>query len=305
MSLFKLNPAILRSHSNRSQRANALCALLLVGAISLSACSSDGEGVPGFGAEGKGKLVDTELGKGYVDGPTTTIVAPPGVDVDADQDINERENKTDSEPAASSTSQNEESSHAGGNSLQSGLRKFLGLGGSRNSDKPAPIPELSHIDKSSVRELCNGPDCETTSMDIEHPSWGSTRLFAMLPPMMAGRPPSTIGAVDVTGTIRWSFTLLVEMDTFRILPVRDENSNAVYIEYGFNGDYGILCLFPTQDGFFDLPNKGNIQNESGNGTVMFPHTKLGDVDSTGNHTLIQQNADGEDKTLMWSGSGFK
>ena len=217
------------------------CAILLSGCSGGDGGGGEGGGFLGFGGGNEDDdLVSTDLGQGYIDGATTTIVAPPGWDGDAG--------------ASGGDGENEKKDDGGGG--------LFGLGGGSKGD-------LSQVTEASVSDVCPGSSCTIDSMDIDHPGWGPTRVFSLVEEGGDGIPNTALAAVDSTGEVKWTFVgPFSYASAWGFGTDAPDEAEALYVTYNPGRWDGVIALHPTEDGFHELPDGGGNGGYDDNGPMF-------------------------------------
>ena len=280
-----------RNRPRPAIRAGAVfaCAILLAG------CSGGGDGGDGggggflgFGGDDGGELVATDIGQGYVDGATTTIVAPPGWDGDAG--------------ASGGDDENEKKDDGGGG--------LFGLGGGSKGD-------LSQVTEASVSDVCPGSSCTIDSMDIDHPGWGPTRVFTLVEEGGDGILNTALAAVDSTGEVKWTFVgPFSYAEAWGFGTDAPDEAEALYVTYNPGRWDGVIALHPTEDGFRELPDGGGNGGYDDNGPMFLYNAAVGELDDDGVYELLSfendisggrsmANAIQYKHFLTWTGDGYE
>lgn len=274
-------------------RAGAVfaCAILLAGCSGGDGGGGEGGGFLGFGGGNEDDdLVSTDFGQGYVDGATTTIVAPPGWEGDAG--------------ASGGDGENEKKDDGGGG--------LFGLGGGSKGD-------LSQVTEASVSDVCPGSSCTIDSMDIDHPGWGPTRVFTLVEEGGDGIPNTALAAVDSTGEVKWTFVAsLSYASAWGFGTDAPDEAEALYVTYNPGRFNGIIALHPTEDGFLGLPDGGYNPDYISDGLVQmdFYSAELGELDDDGVyeiHSFEYDTSGGRSMAtaiqykhfLTWTGDGYE
>ena len=255
----------------------SLCAVLLVGCSGGDGNGGGGGGFLGFGGGNGADLVATDIGQGYVDGPTTTIVAPPGWDGDAGEG-NADEGKAGARDDGDDNG-------------------FFGFGRKKK-------PDLSHLTPESVPDLCVEPRCSVDWRDIDHPSWGPTRVFL---PSYNDYDPENFGAVgmaavDASGEVKWNYLLLTGGGAPSFASDGPDGGETLYV---YDNLGGIIVLRPSDDGFGALADGGLMGHGLDDENAYFSYATIGELDEAGNYEIEVRPTDGgRDRTMTWDGSKY-
>lgn len=262
------------------------CAILLAGCSGGDVGAGKG-GFLGFGGGDDRELVATDLGRGYVDGATTTIVAPPGWEGDAGATVG-------SDEAA-------KKDDGGGGLFGFGRR---------------PKGDLSQVTEASVSSFCSASSCTVDSIDIDHPKWGPTRVFSLIDSAEDSRSRPILAAVDAAGEIRWTYTFSSTYPSAWGFAAEEPDADqAVYLTYNPGRYDGIIALHPTDDGFHSLPDGGD-DSDYQTGAVNVYSAELGELDDNGIYEIIKieyDTSDGRSNAeaipykhfLTWTGDGYE
>lgn len=287
-----------RRAAARKSRGPRVAAVLACAAL-LGGCSGDGDGPLGFGGGDDGdspELVATEFGRGVVDGATTTILAPPEWEGDVglgDDGGGGRDGRVDGDSTGGSRD-----NRGGG----------FGFGGR----------DLSAVTDDAVSEFCASPSrCDIDSRDIDHPSWGPTRVFTVYPDTDADNGSGHIAAVDASGDVKWSYTgPYSATGAWGFATDGPDAAGALFVSYNPGRWNGVIALHPVRDGFRSLPDGGGDGDYMGDGDIMFYNAEVGEPDEDGNREIItfehdtsggrsMANATIYRHFLTWTGDGYE
>lgn len=307
-------------HDPRRSTGRRMAAALAF-AVLLSGCSDDGGigGLGGFGGGGKRELVSTDLGRGYVDGATTTIVAPP-----------DWEGETGDTPdsGASGSGGGAPDNAGGGGRDGTGQDKggggdLFGFGGKGGGKKGGDggssgsggrsTGDLSQVAESSVSGVCPASSCTVDSIDIDHPGWGPTRVYILIEDTNESLRKTYFAAVDSTGEVKWSYGGPATWekwgdDYWGFVVDEPDADQAVYVQFNPGRYPGVIALHPTKDGFHSLPDAGSGATATNEEAVWFYPGELGELDNNGIyeiHKLEIETDYGYRHFLTWTGDGYE
>ena len=264
------------------------CAILLSGCSGGDGGGGEGGGFLGFGGGNEDEdLVSTDFGQGYVDGATTTIVAPPGWEGDAG--------------GAGGDDEGGKEGDGGG---------LFGSGGKSKGD-------LSQVTEASVSDVCPASSCTFDSIDIDHPGWGPTRVFTLIEVTSQLMGETALAAVDSSGEVKWTYSPTMSgTDVWGFAAEEPDANEALYVAYNPGRWSGIIAMHPTEDGFLGLPDGGENPDYNSDGLVQIYNAELGELDDDGVyeiHSFENDTSGGRSMATAiqykhfhtWTGDGYE
>lgn len=181
----------------------------------------------------------------------------------------------------------------------------------------AEMGDLSQVTEASVSDLCPSANCMIHSRDINHPTWGPTRIFSVMERGDAYSMKPTIAAVDSTGEVKWTFQgPETYAGQWQFATEAPDDSQTLIFHYNPGRYDGVVALIPTNDGFYSLPNGGAASGFNDEFGVIFYDAEVGAKDANGNYEIVtyekdfsggQSNADAPTYKHFhtWTGAGYE
>ncbi|MGU3292409.1 hypothetical protein [Williamsia sp. M5A3_1d] len=144
------------------------------------------------------------------------------------------------------------------------------------------------------------------SGDITHPSWGPTRVFAMIGNGL-GPQDACLIAVDGNNRVRWSFVDGNGESRWGVASPATDSTGNLFVTYNPGRYDGVIVLHPTASGFAPI---GTTYSD---GPFRYYHAELQGPGASGQYTIKQSNNDCNpacangtitSKILRWNGTDY-
>lgn len=158
---------------------------------------------------------------------------------------------------------------------------------------------LADLTVESAGNFCTSSTCDVDSREINHPSWGPVKIFAMR--QHRGAQMQQLAAVDAKGVVKWTYNPGAALDGWEgFVTDSPDESGALFVTYMPGRYFMTIVLRPDSTGFEGLPNGGDSTSDE---RVFLNSGVVEGLDSDGNYEIKEVGA--TPSVLKWTGSGYQ